>query len=517
MLPPPPLSPPLSSLRSLALDPPHTSIELPDAPHASNHAPPPPPPLPALEITSLLCHDVLARILRFLRLPDALAAAAVSTAFAAASRTCVHLATSLDVRASALHDDALHALLRRAPAATALLAADCPALSPAGMLAAARHPALTAVSLAHTRVTADALLSLLSLRALQLLDLSDCAQLRERDFDARFDGVPTLRALHTLRLARCRGLSTHASVPLLCSKAPQLTTLDLSGYDTLREATLASVGAACASLHHLLLAEAELLTDSSVGALIAACPRLRSLDLSWCILLSVRGVNALLGAAAELRAIALHGCEGVRAEELCFLPAAGLVELNLDRAGGGDVPTAGALRSVLCCTALRRLHLGWLLRMVTDELCCALVSTLPQLEVLRVEGCKLITDAFLEHIVGLMHGGDRAADGEDREGNLLAAGRGARTLRLRTLDLGYVDCVSDGAIRAALRVAARALGGAELTIIDYYRNLHSSRNIGSPQSEETTYGCKSLSYTVEDCLLQQLPVTYFVGNTLHSA
>ncbi|XP_048829167.1 F-box/LRR-repeat protein 2 isoform X1 [Brienomyrus brachyistius] len=173
--------------------------------------------------------------------------------------------------------------------------------------------------------------------------------------------------LEELHLQGCKELTDQALITL-CKYQPALKTLDLSSCTELTNATAQAVASGLKDLQHLHLARVWRVTDKGLSELMML-QYLQTLDLSECI--HVSGVDLLKGlqspsAAASLVALSFRDCCYVR--DISIFSLAQLL---------GPYIRKLDLTSCQC---------------LTDLSVQAIATYLPSLLVLRLGGCKEITD-----------------------------------------------------------------------------------------------------------------------------
>ncbi|KAJ8247365.1 hypothetical protein GJAV_G00245560 [Gymnothorax javanicus] len=217
--------------------------------------------------------------------------------------------------------------------------------------------------------------ALLSLRTVRALLQTQASTLLALDLSRTSITPETLRSLAQveglrlleLRLRGCKELTDRA-VEALCKLQPALQMLDLGACTELTSRAALAVASGLKDLQHLYLSQLWRLTERGLGAL-AGLRSLETLDLSECP--QVSGAELVKGlsspeAGAFLTSLSLRCCSYVK--DLTVFSLAQLLG-----------------------SSLRELDLTSCLHL-TDLSLCAITTHLPSLLVLRLGGCKEITD-----------------------------------------------------------------------------------------------------------------------------
>ena len=444
----------------------------------------------ALCLTSALSPDVVFYLIRFLELPESASVACSCATFAQAHRSRLKEERTLDLSGSHLTDAHLGLLLDLTGSRCETLVADDCELSAVAFNMLAVHPrslaSLTRISIRHTLVEPRAFFALWSLPRLTALDVSDCNMIDEHGLCS--NAVPPGALLAELCMARCARVTGEHSVTMLIHLLRRsVTAMDISGYDRLPPAAVSQLASRSdGRLVSLAVAEAELVNDAAVMCLAHCCRALQKVELSYCCEgITADSISALMMNCPSLCSLGLHSCSAIFIEDLRFPSSTTLSRLNLNRTSTRG--TDPAALSALCRSQyLTHLDLGWLTEAVTDELVCALLTSLPLISHLNLEGCKMLTICTLQHVKQLLEGDLPSSMLQRLQLTTISprasVQRAASSLQhLQLLDLSYVDCAIRDPIHDVLRSVPTLARRAELIIVDYYRNLCSSRDIRIPR------------------------------------
>ncbi|XP_061892142.1 F-box/LRR-repeat protein 14-like isoform X1 [Entelurus aequoreus] len=182
-------------------------------------------------------------------------------------------------------------------------------------------------------------------------------------------------ALEELCLQSCKELTDY-SVELLLKHQPSLQRLDISGCTELTSRSVVAIARGLSSLTHLSLSRAWRITETGLADLLSVSS-LKSVDLSECLHIGgtemVKGLSRCDAERAQLEKLHLRSCAYVRDEAVLAL-------------------------TQLVGSTLRQLDLTSCVN-VTDLSVRAIASYLQGLVVLRLGGCKEVTDWGLLGIV----------------------------------------------------------------------------------------------------------------------
>ncbi|XP_061774013.1 F-box/LRR-repeat protein 14-like isoform X3 [Nerophis ophidion] len=182
-------------------------------------------------------------------------------------------------------------------------------------------------------------------------------------------------ALEELCLQSCKELTDY-SVEVLLKHQPSLQRLDISGCTELTSRSVVAIARGLSSLTHLSLSRAWRITETGLADLLSVSS-LKSVDLSECLNIGgtemVKGLSRCDAERAQLETLHLRSCAYVRDEAvLALTQLVGSTLLQLD---------------LTACVN------------VTDLSVRAIASYLQGLVVLRLGGCKEVTDWGLLGIV----------------------------------------------------------------------------------------------------------------------
>uniref|UniRef100_A0A7S2IZ27 F-box domain-containing protein n=1 Tax=Haptolina brevifila TaxID=156173 RepID=A0A7S2IZ27_9EUKA len=441
--------------------------------------------------------DELLHVLRHWSIPECARVASTSSEVAMAVKARVAEATSLDVQHLACDDERLKSLLAKMPVLESLSISDGTDLTADGLvaavLAAGQHHGwrrLAQLNLASSPIDAAGFYALWAqLPHLTGVSLDGCDAVQEVDMCV-FAEAPA-GSISSLSLAHCPGLSSSGCLTVLCRYGgTHLTNLNASGYN-ISEATLSSIGVECPHLRNLKLSECDFSGDEAISLLFSRCTQLQRVDLSWCEgTLSTSSVTTLMSHCPELTHLELRCCSNIEAARVCALLGACSLDhlrlLNLNRcnhdvlpaliasesspsssAGGQSSLQRQLLAPLAACASLTWLDLGWLADMVDDASCAMILTSLPNLLVLSLEGCKALTNAALSPLW---------ADGEEEP--LMATG-------MLRLNCAWADLISTECLQSTLRAAdardrRRTGGTSKLQVLDYYGNCWGCGPNGRP-------------------------------------
>ncbi|XP_061892171.1 F-box/LRR-repeat protein 14-like isoform X2 [Entelurus aequoreus] len=238
---------------------------------------------------------------------------------------------------------------------------------------------LDSLALPGSSVSEASLLALLprltSLRRLDLRGLDSLfmsgAFLSREEHRQQVEGL----ALEELCLQSCKELTDY-SVELLLKHQPSLQRLDISGCTELTSRSVVAIARGLSSLTHLSLSRAWRITETGLADLLSVSS-LKSVDLSECLHIGgtemVKGLSRCDAERAQLEKLHLRSCAYVRDEAVLAL-------------------------TQLVGSTLRQLDLTSCVN-VTDLSVRAIASYLQGLVVLRLGGCKEVTDWGLLGIV----------------------------------------------------------------------------------------------------------------------
>ena len=444
-----------------------------------------------------LGQDELFEILRSMSLVEALRLSSVSSTFSHTAKAIQQEAEELQLSSTcdALGDDLFVRLLSKSPKLKRLKIRGCDMLSSDCALAAiARYMSLESLELSQTQLDAASFALLwCSLPHLVALDVDRCDELESRELDRYLSDTTTKRRLHTLSIASCLRLSAATVSRLSQSCADSLTDLDASGYDELGAEEILMIATACPNLRRLRLVESERFDDDACLHLASLCPNLTALDFSWCEEPSGDGLTELARACPQLRECELRCCSQASAVRLLTVLGRSCPELcalNLNRCGDEPEPalpshpefwdevnagrlalprrftTLGYELSAGCmfllplarrCERLQWLDVGWLAELIDDSACAMLLTALPRLSVLSVEGCKQLTDEALAPLLpGDVVQLSDASDAARNQAPPLAADDDPKQcgVSLLRLNCSWVDRISNKTLHAVLSAHA---------------------------------------------------------------
>ncbi|KAJ3045726.1 hypothetical protein HDV00_007852 [Rhizophlyctis rosea] len=167
-------------------------------------------------------------------------------------------------------------------------------------------PKLEIVDLAHTNVTAAALVTLVdACDRIRYVDLEGCAQsTRSVSFDPRRTSKRPLRYLNV----RNGGL-TDVHIRFIAERCPQLSTIILEGCSSVTDDAVINLVRYCGeTLSNADFSFCMKITDLSLRALAQYGKRLEVLTLSGCDLITPDGVQAITRGCPRMDEIVLHGC-----------------------------------------------------------------------------------------------------------------------------------------------------------------------------------------------------------------
>lgn len=147
-------------------------------------------------------------------------------------------------------------------------------------------------------------------------------------------------------------------MPLL-RRCPQLTFLDLTRCEKIRDASLAAVGACCPRLETLLLYATPNLTDAGFEALAPGVPRLTHLDITGLKLITDRAIVALANHCRALRILHLMWVTPLTDASLIAMGSAPLDQLRLLSIHGNVHVTVGGFESLAAgCRSLEQIDVN---------------------------------------------------------------------------------------------------------------------------------------------------------------
>ena len=368
------------------------------------------------------------------------------------------------------------------------------------------QPSLTHLDLSETRIDNSHFAAIwFQLKCLKHLDVDNCNNLDDgitqiledyalRGVYPRNENPTPAGPIATLSIA-----SLNPSFPFylfMLGSCKSLTELNVSGYDEIDAEKFSYILAGLPLLRSLRAVESEKLTEEGCkhwGRLISLRnpDGLRHLDLSWCEQIGMDGVRALLDGCPKLEDLLLRSCTSVNAAEtihaLHLSANDELRMLNLNRCDGAlpEPPLLFAhkdgsqtyylgdgtsledeamltepsrwLSKLRALPSLTWLDVGWLMELVDDSGVALLLSNLPQLRVLSIEGCKQLSDAALSPLIETDEEEDEDDEAlrrryEQEEESGRPSQPGAALIRLNA---SWVDNISNKTLHAALRATAR--------------------------------------------------------------
>ena len=287
---------------------------------------------------------------------------------------------------------------------------------------------LRAIDLTACRLLDDAAIAELACPRLESLLLQSCSQLTDVGVESLAAGCP---ALVRISLASCKHV-TDAGMVALVSGCPSLTDVDFSGCNEVTVQGIGALAAAAPALARLALCGLPGLTDAGLD-MVATLQHLIAIELADCPRLSPAGLAKLAGGCPQLRSVSLArsrravskealgavatGCTelvrvdlaschvddaGLAAFAGAGTASAGLVEANLS--GNAQLGDAGLLAlTARGCPNLRVLNLSGC-KLVTDVAVAAVAAQCAQITDLSLVGCRHLTDAALGSIAAGLPG-----------------------------------------------------------------------------------------------------------------
>ncbi|OMO67026.1 Leucine-rich repeat, cysteine-containing subtype [Corchorus capsularis] len=255
-------------------------------------------------------------------------------------------------------------------------------------------PALVTLSLNGAYRLTDKGLNALakSAPALQSINLSQCSLLTSAGINnlASFF-KSTLRELY---LDECHNVEAMVVLPAL-RKLECLEVLSLAGIQTVCDDFIIGMLEACGkNIKELVLTNCVELTDVSLRIVGKNCSSLCAIDLSYLRKLTDSSMRYLANGCRSINRLKL--CRNSFSDEAiaAFLEASGgsLTELSLNNVTSVGLNTALSLAK--CSRKLFSLDLSWC-RNLTDEALGLIVDSCLSLRLLKLFGCRQITDVFL--------------------------------------------------------------------------------------------------------------------------
>ena len=267
----------------------------------------------------------------------------------------------------------------------------CTALTGRGVAHLAALSELRVLDLSRCYSVRGGLEALEGLGALEDLDLGSCFELG----DAAVAPLAALAALRTLCLAHTK-VTDDGICAALPAPRPCMAALDVSGCESLSDAALVHVAAACPALASLGASHCPLLGAPRGARALAARCRLRSLNLAYTMVTdaSLVALVGREGAGAALETLTLEACEvgDVGAAAVAHAYGATLRALDLSDTQVTDVGAGEVARN---CPGLRQLALSF--TRVGDPGVAAVSLGCPALEDLGIDTAR-VTDDALGHL-----------------------------------------------------------------------------------------------------------------------
>jgi hypothetical protein len=209
-----------------------------------------------------------------------------------------------------------------------------------------------------------------------------------------------------LRSMSKRGLLTDNNILKLLHR--NLRVLDLTGSDV-TDASLIYISKYCPELLKIDLNSIgkdprTSVTSAGIVAVAHGCPMLQVVFLRRCTVINDEAVVALATHCPQLRELNLGGCVAVTDLSLQKLGESSkfLKSLDLSRT---SITDDGVVNLVLgsCGQSLQEIHLGGCVR-ITDEAVEAVSQYCPQIKILLIHDCPLVTEQSRQLLDDLQHG-----------------------------------------------------------------------------------------------------------------
>nr|KYP57841.1 DNA repair protein rhp7 [Cajanus cajan] len=255
-------------------------------------------------------------------------------------------------------------------------------------------PRLTSLSLSGACRLSDKGLQVLVSSAPQLrsINLSQCSLLSSASIHILANSLGSL--LKELYLDDCLIIDAAQILPAL-KKLEHLEVLSLAGIQTVSDEFIKEyIVARGHNMKELVLKDCEKLTDASIKVIAEHCPGLCALDLMYLDKLTDLSIGYLANSCRTLHTLKL--CRNPFSDEAiaAFLEITGesLKELSLNNIKKVDHQTTLSLARH--AKNLQILDLSWC-RNLTDNELGFIVDSCLSLRLLKLFGCSLVTDAFL--------------------------------------------------------------------------------------------------------------------------
>lgn len=205
---------------------------------------------------------------------------------------------------------------------------------------------LTALNLNACRSLTDSAIEIVAERChkLERLDLFWCVTLTDIAIRALASASFPPRLRH-LNLSGLKHVTDAALVPLL-RRCTNLTWLDLTRCEGMRDESMRAVGATCRHLSTLLLYATPHVTDVGLEALGPAIAHLTYLDITGMKFVHDRGIQSLVQHAPQLRVLHLQWVTALTDESLVAMGAARLPHLELLSIHGNIHMTAAGIEAL---------------------------------------------------------------------------------------------------------------------------------------------------------------------------
>ncbi|KAG4932301.1 hypothetical protein JHK87_046303 [Glycine soja] len=228
--------------------------------------------------------------------------------------------------------------------------------------------------------------------ALRSINLSQCSLLSSASINILADSLGSL--LKELYLDDCLMIDAAQIVPGL-KKLEHLEVLSLAGIQTVSDEFIKNYIIACGhNMKELIFKDCRKLTDASIKVIAEHCPGLCALDLMNLDKLTDLSLGYLTNSCQALRTLKL--CRNLFSDEAiaAFLEITGesLKELSLN-----NIKKVGHHTTISLARHAKNLHtldLSWC-RNLTDNELGFIVDSCFSLRLLKLFGCSLVTDVFL--------------------------------------------------------------------------------------------------------------------------